>query len=305
MNFLNVNRFFSSGRVLSLICLTALTAGSFALSPSTVSAQRILDLTFDDYSSPKIYTKDDWEADWNEPVWEDGIREERVSIVTGSEVFRGRGAAMAVTFPAGSVGPKDGGAQWKYTWDQAAEMVRIRYRVKFAEGFDFVRGGKLPGLAGGTAPTGSKPADGYNGFGARVMWRTEHDGAPGAPVQSKANLVQYMKHPTSGFNQDGRQEDNLYWTDSEGERIEIESGRWYRITTWMRLNDVGRSNGRLKTFLDGKRVLDARRIRFRETNEMNIDVFYFTTFFGGSKDVWGASKDETIFFDDVQVEILK
>ncbi len=265
----------------------------------------MLDLKFDDYPEAKLYTKDDWESDWNDPVWEDGIREERVSIVKGANTYRGRGGAMAVDFPAGGVGPKDGGAQWKFDFEEGGQMVRLRYRVKFADGFDFVRGGKLPGLAGGTAPTGSTQADGFNGFGARMMWRTDHEGQPGAPVQTKANLVQYVKHPTSGFNNDGRQEDNLYWTDEDGERIEINSGQFYRIVTLLKLNKVGRANGRIKSFINGKQVLDARNIEFRKTNDLKIDVFYFTTFFGGSSDDWGPSKDETIFFDEFEVEVLR
>lgn len=300
-----MNRFVCTHWLLSFTCLGTIVTGSLALTPSTVSAQKVLDLKFDDYSSPKTYTKDDWESDWNDPVWEDGIREERVSIVTGANTYRGRGGAMAVDFPAGSVGPKEGGAQWKFDFDEGGQMVRLRYRVKFADGFDFVRGGKLPGLAGGTAPTGSTRADGFNGFSARMMWRTEHDGDPGSPVQTKANLVQYVKHTTSGFNQDGRQEDNLYWTDGDGEPIEIESGRFYRVVTLLKLNKVGRANGRIKSFINGQRVLDASGIEFRKTNDLKIDVFYFTTFFGGSKDEWGASKDETIYFDEFEVEVLQ
>ncbi len=281
------------------------TLATTAITPSSADAQVVLDLDFNDYGQAQQYTKDNWESDWNDPVWEDGIREERVSIIRGEQVHRGRGAALAIDFPEGSVGPKEGGAQWKFTWDEPAVMVRVRYRVKFAEGFDFVRGGKLPGLAGGTAPTGSKKADGFNGFGARIMWRTEHDGQPGAPAQSTANLVQYVKHPTSGYHNDGKQEDNLYWTDEEGERLEITSGVWYRITSLVRLNKVGRSNGMIKSWLNGKRVLLARGLEFRYTNDMNVDVFYFTTFFGGSSDVWGSSKDEQVFFDNFQVEILE
>ena len=247
----------------------------------------------------------DWEIDWDEPVWEDGIREERVSILSGRGALRNRGASLAVDFPAGTVGPKDGGAQWKFDFESSARVVVFRYRVKFKEGFDFVRGGKLPGLAGGTAPTGSTQADGFNGFAARMMWRTDHEGNPGDPVQTKANLVQYVKHTTSGSNNDGRQEDSLYWTDENGDRVEIEAGRWYRMTSTVILNRVGRANGRIKSYLNGKQVLDARNLEFRYTNDMKIDVLYLSTFFGGSSAAWATSKDETIYFDEFTIDIIR
>lgn len=48
--------------------------------------------------------------------------------------------------------------------------LHLRYYVRFSEGFDFVKGGKLPGLFGGAIP------DGTNGFSVRYMWRTNGDG---------------------------------------------------------------------------------------------------------------------------------
>ncbi|TWT51268.1 hypothetical protein Pla22_40450 [Rubripirellula amarantea] len=270
---------------------------------SSASAQEIFDLNFSKYDEEQSYTRDDLDADWNEPIWEDGIREGWVNIVGPEEAFRGRGKALSIDFPAGSVGPKQGGAQWQMRWDQPATMVRLRYRVKFGEGFDFVRGGKLPGLAGGTAPSGSKPADGYNGWAARMMWRTDLSGTPGDPVQHSAKLMQYVKHPTSGSKLDGKQEDKLYWRDQDDEDIEIVAGKWYRITSLVKLNDVGRANGIILGWLDGKRMLAERGIEFRYTDDLKIDMFYFTTFFGGSTSAWAASKDETIYFDDFNIEI--
>ena len=289
----------------NLVCLAFLYAGSIALTPSTVSGQRVFDLDFNHHSSERTYTRNDWRSDWDNPVWEDGVRENRISIITGKQAFQRRGASLAVHFPAGGVGPKDGGGQWKHDFEQGARIVRLRYRVKFARGFDFVRGGKLPGLSGGTAPTGSTKADGFNGFTARMMWRTDHRGQPGAPVQTKANLVQYVKHPTSGFRNDGRQEDNLYWTDNEGERIEIESGRFYNITNLVKLNGVGKTDGLIKSYLNGKQVLEARGLEFRKTNDLKIDVLHFSTFFGGSSNAWAPSKDETILFDNFQIDIIR
>ena len=44
-------------------------------------------------------------------------------------------------------------------------------RMRFGENFDWVRGGKLPGLCGGECQTGCKEVTGLDGFSSRQMWR--------------------------------------------------------------------------------------------------------------------------------------
>ena len=45
-------------------------------------------------------------------------------------------------------------------------------------------------------------------------------------------------------------------------------------------------------------MLDLDNIRFRDVAELQIDGFYFSTFFGGSGKQWNTTKDEIAFFDD-------
>ena len=269
------------------------------------AAQVIFSENFDRYTRTQSYTESDLDLDWNTPVWEDGVREGRVEIVTGDKAYGGRGASLAIHYPRGSVGPKQGGAQWKL--DFAASQptpsppyrtVRLRYRLKFGEGFDFARGGKLPGLAGGTAPTGSKPADGRNGWTARLMWRTTFVD----DRESSTNIVQYFKHPTSGFDEDGKQEDNLYW-NVDGVPVELESGRWYNVTQLVKMNTPGLKNGRIKVWLNGTQVLNEKRLVMRTTNSLGIDLLYFSTFFGGSDSSWAPTNDEVIYFDEFEVTV--
>ena len=61
------------------------------------------------------------------------------------------------------------GAQWKIPL-QPSDEYYFSYRIRFDEAFDFVKGGKLPGLAGGTANSGGKVPDGYDGWSARLMF---------------------------------------------------------------------------------------------------------------------------------------
>ena len=43
--------------------------------------------------------------------------------------------------------------------------------MKFGPEFDWVRGGKLPGLCGAECLTGCKEVSGLDGFSSRHMWR--------------------------------------------------------------------------------------------------------------------------------------
>lgn len=68
-------------------------------------------------------------------------------------------------------------ALWNASGD-AWESMMVSYEVAFDEGFDWVKGGKLPGLRGGSANgcSGGSQADGSDCFSTRIMWRTDGEG---------------------------------------------------------------------------------------------------------------------------------
>jgi nitrous oxidase accessory protein NosD len=276
--------------------------GLLLLDTTPAQAQIIYENDFEQYSAAQLYTDDDLDTDWSDPVFNDGVTEGRVSIVNGAEAFGGAGSAMSVFYPAGSDGTKDTGAQWKYELGGEYEEVFLSYRIKFKSGFDFVRGGKLPGLAGGSAPTGSTTADGVNGWTGRMMWRTDFTGDSGDPEQLTAEGISYAKYTHSGFAQDGTQEDKAYWTGADGARTVLHSGVWYKVAQRVKMNTPGAFDGVLQIWIDGELVLDQQDLRFRLVNDLKIDQMYFSTFFGGNED-WATSKDETVYFDDFQISI--
>src|SRR5690606_32845406 len=141
---------------------------------------------------------------------------------------------------------------------------------------DFVRGGKLPGLVGGSAPTGGERATGLNGFSARLMWR------PGGAA------VQYVYYP----DQTGTWGDDLPY--ALGGQRAFSPGRWHRVEHRVRLNTPGQRDGRLQAWFDGELALDAGELRFRDALGVRIDQAYFSTFFGGNDPSWAPTKDEHI-----------
>ena len=271
-----------------------------ALSNRFASAQVVLYENDFNIRAAGPYTDDDLDEDWNDPRFNNGVTEGRVSIVSGDQAFGGTGSALAVTYPAGLAGPGDTGAQWSLELDVSVDELYLSYRVQFGSGFDFVRGGKLPGLAGGTSPTGSTQATGLNGWTGRMMWRTDFNGVSGEPEQPTAFGIEYAKHTTSGFAQDGRQEDDTPFTAADGGRVEYVSGQWYEITQRIQMNTPGQFDGIQQVWVDGELVYNETDLQFRTTDQFAIDQLYFSTFFGGNDD-WATSKDEVVYFDDFLV----
>lgn len=220
-------------------------------------------------------------ADWNDPPWDDGVDEGRVEIIDGADAFAGR--SLRIHYPEGGVGTKEGGAQWKAPLSADHDELYLAYRVRFAPGFDFVLGGKLPGLVGGSAPTGC--SDDTTGFSARSMWRVDGLG------------VQYMYYPEK-MNNCG---DDFDYSLG-GEPALFQPGVWHTLEHHLVMNTPGVADGHLQAWLDGQLVLDVPNFLFRpEGGDFAIDTLYFSTFFGGSGDEWAPTKDEIVDFDDFVV----
>jgi len=290
-NFLN-SRSVSRLLSLSLFILAASAAAS-------THAQVIYQNDFDQHTRSRTYNRSDLDSEWNSPEWEDGIRENRVQIKKGSQAYGGEGCCLAVSYPKEKHGTRDTGAQWIMELDDEYEEVYLTYSVKFKRGFDFVKGGKLPGLAGGTAPTGNTSATGYNGWTARWMWRTFFNGTPGAPKQKRTKAISYAKFYKSGHDRDGKDEDETVFQKGTKD-FSFSSNQWYEVTQRVKLNDHWKDNGILQIWVNDVLVLDQQNIRFRKTKRLKIDKLYFSTFFGGGSS-WRTSKSETAYFDNFMI----
>ena len=230
------------------------------------------------------YDESMMEADWNDPAWSNGVRDGRVSVVeTGEPGNR----ALAVRYPEGEYGTSRTGAQWKVPLNGSYERVVLSYRIRFTGDFDFVKGGKLPGLIGGAGNTGGGVPDGTDGWSARMMWRT--GGA----------VVQYVYHPDmpNNFGED------LPW-QVDGEDLVFETDRWYTLRHEIVMNTPGENDGIIRTWFDGVPALETTTMRFRDVDDFAIDTLYFSTFFGGGSSSWATTADEVVWFDDFEIRAL-
>jgi hypothetical protein len=211
----------------------------------------------------------------------------------------GGGLALRVLYGQGSSAnscgdcPNPGGAQF-YTSLAAmgkarlatAPVLYLRYYLKFPAGFDFGRGGKLPGLYGG--PIGAESGGHHGaGFSTRYMWR-DHEVSGSVPGCSRsapcAEVYLYSPRSTNGYGQDlGGQ---WQW---QGD------GRWHMVE-----QRVDRSTGDITVWYDGSQVLNQPGV-LGDSARVPFAGIMFSTFFGGHDTSWGPSQSQYAYFADFAV----
>src|ERR1700736_772997 len=189
------------------------------------------------------------------------------------------GPVLRVTYPAGSArnraaaedGADNGGAQaYLRLPNGSVDQARLRYYVRFQPGFDFVKGGKLPGLYGGTVTSGGHIPNGTNGFSTRYMWLT------GGAGEVYAYLPSSVDHGTSL----GRGS----W--------QFTPGQWTPIEQEVRLNSPGQADGSVTVWVNGTQVFQQSGMVYRTTRSLKIDGLFFSTFFGGGDSSWASPSDQ-------------
>lgn len=186
---------------------------------------------------------------------------------------------VSVAYPANSAsnlsantdGTTHGGAQLYLLLPSGpVDSLHLRYYVRFQPGFNFVKGGKLPGLFGGTVMNGRRIPNGANGFSTRYMWRAKGAG------EVYAYLPSSVAHGTSL----GRGS----WT--------FDPGQWTCVEQAVTLNTPGQPNGSVTVWVNGQQVFQQTGMSYRTTSGLQIDGLFFSTFFGGGDQTWASPTDQ-------------
>lgn len=206
--------------------------------------------------------------------------------------FRG-GKSLRAKYPEDGLGPHETGIQFPILFRKMEGVknglykeLYFRYYVKFEEGFDFNKGGKLPGLMGGGnswVRSGGNQPNGTNGWTLRFMWR------------EKGEIVVYAYVPKSGSGKWGSKK----WGQNISTGIEAKPGKWLCIEQYVNIGTPGKDNGKLKVWIDGEKQIDIDDMRFWNVEDNNglIGGIYFSTFHGGNSDDWAPRNDSFAQFD--------
>ncbi|KAJ3528443.1 hypothetical protein NM688_g7999 [Phlebia brevispora] len=166
---------------------------------------------------------------------------------------------------------------------EAPEEVIMGYEVMFEDGWQWRKGGKLPGIYGGVDEfaygcTGGRQTDRCKCFNLRLMWR-ENGAAelytylPQNEANTRAMLAvppRSIQHADYGFSV-GRGA----WS--------FVPGKWTTVAERVKMNTIGRADGEVEVYIDGRSVLHARGLILRDPEGPNscVQGLHFQTFFGG------------------------
>ncbi|KAJ6583931.1 polysaccharide lyase family 14 protein [Mycena vulgaris] len=191
--------------------------------------------------------------------------------------------------------------------ESGATHVILSYRMMLQDGWEWVKGGKLPGIFGGEgdfsyACTEGRQDNRCKCFNIRPMWRSKGLGElytylPLTPNNREKLLA---VPPSSKENSDygfsvGR---NAFQFDSA-------VGKWISLAFRVKLNAVGSEDGELELWVDGKSVIKVLGLSFRDSEHSRIKGGHFQTFFGGHKDDWASPKDQRAWFTDLSGVIIE
>ncbi|KAG0046461.1 hypothetical protein BGZ83_008368 [Gryganskiella cystojenkinii] len=213
---------------------------------------------------------------------------------------------LQLAYPKGSyapsLGPVAGGTQFyanPFGEKTPFEKMMISYDVAFPTGFDWVLGGKLPGIYGGSpydGCSGGNQSTGANCFTMRLMWRPSGLGEVYAYVPAD---------PKSNFCKSAEVMCNDQYGKSVGRGlIYFTPGTWTRLDIIMALNEpAGNQNGTLQVYMNGNQVISMNNIPYRSTGMVGFQGLMFSSFFGGSDPTYATPTDQTVYFKNVQISV--
>ncbi|KAI0685157.1 hypothetical protein BC835DRAFT_1290930 [Cytidiella melzeri] len=220
--------------------------------------------------------------------------------------------SMQAFFPAGSYNFQNtpqGGFSFYAPGPASVDLTTAKeatfgYTAYFPAGFDFVQGGKVPGLCKlsfsheALSCSGGRRDDGC--WSSRLMWRTDGAGElyTYLPPDFTQNQVVCSIPPFSTCN-------DVYGASIGRGSFDWATGGRTTVAQRVRLNDDGQANGELQLFVDGESVINVGGLVISNSSSGRIRGMQFQTFFGGSDPSWATPIDQFVWFSDFSVAITE
>ncbi|KAI8929494.1 hypothetical protein BC831DRAFT_547607 [Entophlyctis helioformis] len=217
----------------------------------------------------------------------------------------GQPIVLEVFYPAGSVNPLNkfapavGGTGF-YAQPinlSGARTVTFDFEVYFPRDFNFVIGGKLPGLYGGHVLC-SGGLNSSRCFSTRYMWRKNGDAEIYLYLNFAAQAPSYCYVPPRTIC------DPKFGTSMGRGAWRWQRGQWNRVSQTVRLNTLGRTDGSVTVRVNGEQVISYNQIAWR-TIDIGFVGIQFETFFGGSNTTWATPKDQSTYYKNIMLRVDK
>lgn len=165
---------------------------------------------------------------------------------------------------------------------QPVYRAQLSYKVRFGEGFEYVRGGKLHGLGGGELTSGCKTQS-KKGWSVRVVWI--EGGVPALYVYGQNRT---MRCGTTYPIQTG---------------FVFQRNVWHRVLLDVKLNSKPQAKDATVVLnIDGNELSRIENLQLTGANDVLVDTFMFSTFHGGSNSTWSPTKRVFAEFDNFEVK---
>jgi hypothetical protein len=137
---------------------------------------------------------------------------------------------------------------WSPTGMSRAQAACLSYQVFLPSDFDFARGGKLPGLFGGSAT--STETSVQSGFATRFTWDQSGNMGIAAFLSDTGETASASLQYSANF--------------------QLPVGRWVQLDQEVTLNSPNTQNGILRLWIDGRLKLEDTAIAWRGNGSMKL-----------------------------------
>ena len=244
----------------------------------------------------KIFFHDDFESTASLDNYFEirGLDDGRAQLVEDPALARAGSGAIQFRAPANQ-GNESGAGASLWFGPQGYDTVYFRRYIKFAADYDQGNmnhtGGGLSGVAGtnrwgGMGQAGIRPQGDDRFTSSFEPWRDWQRYPPPG----------YMFLYTYWMDMQ-KSNDGNYWGNfieaPENRRVVLERDRWYCLEQMIRVNDIGRTNGELAAWIDGRLYIHYTDFRWRISEDLRIKRAGFGIY------IHQAAKDNVVWYDDV------
>jgi hypothetical protein len=229
------------------------------------------------YTTPTGYAESNVRGDWPSPLGP-------FKMLAPGGSCKANDGALYGYFPKGKILGYDTGFTWYAELPRPLASATMQYDVYFDAGFDWKKGGKLPGLCGFDCPVGCSTVNRERGWSTRLMWR------------SGGRMTTYAYYPDKPAAI--RCGEDWWWSRT------VQSGVWHTVRLHVKINTPGKPDGVSRAWLDGRLVLDKTDVvyRYKDTMDHAVTRAYITTYAGGSSVAdFAPSRDQYIKFRNFAV----
>ncbi len=182
--------------------------------------------------------------------------------------------------------------------------ARVSYKVWFPQDFDFVKGGKLPGVWGGMPGTGGGKWN-DDGFSCRVMFREggeavayvylctdqgKYDGDASCPLmKNQGKGFDDIAHHTKGTGID-------LW---RGQGLQFKRGAWNTVVVHVTVNTPGKADGLVSLEVNGKKCAFDKVCWCAKPKR--IEGIVFSSWMGGGSKEYAPKGQQQAVFKEMVV----